>query len=61
MHVHRRDWAAAMRIADQYDRDGKQEVMLAQANDVVENGYSTVRLLVSNPMPEGERDSFSQN
>ena len=38
MHVHQRDWAAAMRVADQYDREGKLEVMLAQANDIVESG-----------------------
>ncbi|CAD7965624.1 unnamed protein product [Amoebophrya sp. A120] len=42
MYVHQRDWVNAMRIAENYDKDARSEVMIHQARDIASEGNTNV-------------------
>lgn len=61
MYVHQRDWVSAMRIAENYDREGAKDVMVHHAKDLVEqnNLQAAEALFIQAGKPELAVQAYS--
>merc|ERR1719446_1467155 len=61
MYIHQRDWVSAMRVAENFDREGMKDVMVQHAKDLVDQGnlQSAENLFIQAGKPELAVQAYS--